>query len=139
MLKSRPFSLGPHERIPEETVTLIAKHPPKEAANLLFLTNGDLIVVLDCEFNESELNNLPEFICGRKIHFTSKVGIRPIQHQHTRAGIGHQKNQSTYCPGRGNSLERTILQSKTPFSKAEGPQPKTSAAGVVVQIPNGDR
>lgn len=80
MFKSHPFrvchplpqiNLNPHEWIPEETIALIAKHLPQEAANLMFLANRDLIIVLDCEFSKNELNWLPEFICGREIHFTS--------------------------------------------------------------------
>ena len=133
-------NLDPHEWVPEETVALIAKHLPQEAANLLFLTNGDLIAVLNREFSENELEMLPEFICGRKIRFTSKVGIRPS------VGTGVQEEGSVggkagrhIVPGEEILWRGPLYDPKTPFSKAQASQLRPSAAGVVVQLANGNR
>lgn len=134
------MNLDPHEWISNGTVALIAKHLPQEAANLLFLTNGALIVVLDYEFDRDELNKLPEYIRGREIHYTSKVGIRPSVGSGAQVGgVGRREDQSAYCPWKGNLLERTTVRSKGPIFKSRVLTSKPSAVGVVVQLPNGDR
>lgn len=134
------INLDPHEWVPEETVARIAKHLPEEAANLLFLTNGDLIAVLNREFSEKELVMLPEFICGRKIRFTSKVSIRP------GVGTGVQEGGSVggkagrhIVPGEEILWRVPLYDPKTSFSKAQASQLLPSAARVVVQLAHGNR